>query len=102
MILFLQVGLWIDAGSRFENEKNNGVAHFLEHMIFKVAQPAEPGYSVELINRKVPKFLDTRKICCYHSKTGKKSFYHSVMHPRDADSIANSEDPDQTAPLGAV
>ncbi|KAM7432117.1 hypothetical protein ABFA07_017390 [Porites harrisoni] len=29
------VGLWIDAGSRFETEKNNGVAHFLEHMAFK-------------------------------------------------------------------
>jgi len=29
------VGLWIDAGSRFENDKNNGVAHFLEHMAFK-------------------------------------------------------------------
>ena len=24
------------------------------------------------------------------------------MYPKDADSIANSEDPDQTAPLGAV
>ena len=31
-----QVGLWIDAGSRYENEANNGVAHFLEHMAFKV------------------------------------------------------------------
>lgn len=29
------VGVWIDAGSRYENEKNNGVAHFLEHMAFK-------------------------------------------------------------------
>jgi len=29
------VGLWIDAGSRFENPQNNGVAHFLEHMAFK-------------------------------------------------------------------
>ncbi|XP_033746007.1 mitochondrial-processing peptidase subunit beta-like [Pecten maximus] len=29
------VGVWIDAGSRSENEKNNGVAHFLEHMSFK-------------------------------------------------------------------
>uniref|UniRef100_A0A1B6GLP2 Mitochondrial-processing peptidase subunit beta n=2 Tax=Cicadellinae TaxID=33370 RepID=A0A1B6GLP2_9HEMI len=29
------IGLWIDAGSRFENEENNGVAHFLEHMAFK-------------------------------------------------------------------
>jgi len=31
-----QVGLWIDAGSRYENERNNGTAHFLEHMAFKV------------------------------------------------------------------
>lgn len=30
------VGIWIDAGSRYENSKNNGVAHFMEHMAFKV------------------------------------------------------------------
>lgn len=29
------IGVYIDAGSRYETEKNNGVAHFLEHMIFK-------------------------------------------------------------------
>ncbi|KAJ1560108.1 hypothetical protein HK405_008194, partial [Cladochytrium tenue] len=29
------VGVWIDAGSRFESEKTNGAAHFLEHMAFK-------------------------------------------------------------------
>jgi len=29
------VGVWIDTGSRNETEKNNGVAHFLEHMAFK-------------------------------------------------------------------
>lgn len=29
------VGLWIDAGSRYEHSGNNGVAHFLEHMAFK-------------------------------------------------------------------
>mmetsp|Transcript_15413 Transcript_15413/g.17457 ORF Transcript_15413/g.17457 Transcript_15413/m.17457 type:complete len:471 (-) Transcript_15413:177-1589(-) len=29
------VGVWIDAGSRYETAKNNGVAHFLEHMAFK-------------------------------------------------------------------
>ena len=32
------VGLWIDAGSRYEDNRNNGVAHFLEHMAFKVKQ----------------------------------------------------------------
>jgi len=29
------VGVWIDAGSRYETPENNGVAHFLEHMSFK-------------------------------------------------------------------
>ena len=28
--------------------------------------------------------------------------YHRVMSPNDAEGIANSVDPDQTAPLGAV
>ena len=51
--------------------------------------------------RKVPKFCDTRKLCCNHPQTGKKRFYQRVMHLK-ADIISNSEDPDQTAPLGAV
>merc|ERR1711871_733775 len=29
------VGVWIDAGSRYETARNNGAAHFLEHMAFK-------------------------------------------------------------------
>ncbi|MCO5601444.1 hypothetical protein L7F22_055567 [Adiantum nelumboides] len=29
------LGVWIDAGSRFESANTNGTAHFLEHMIFK-------------------------------------------------------------------
>ncbi len=28
-------GIWIGAGSRYENERNNGVSHFLEHLLFK-------------------------------------------------------------------
>ncbi|CAD7970413.1 unnamed protein product [Amoebophrya sp. A120] len=29
------VGVWIDAGSRYETKESNGSAHFLEHMTFK-------------------------------------------------------------------
>ena len=29
------VGVWIDAGSRYETDSTNGTAHFLEHMAFK-------------------------------------------------------------------
>ncbi len=29
------LGIWVNTGSRFENDTNNGVSHFLEHMLFK-------------------------------------------------------------------
>jgi processing peptidase subunit beta len=29
------VGIWINSGSRFETDANNGTAHFLEHILFK-------------------------------------------------------------------
>lgn len=28
-------GLWWKAGSRYENQDNNGISHFIEHMLFK-------------------------------------------------------------------
>jgi predicted Zn-dependent peptidase len=31
----LSIGLWWKTGSRYENEKNNGISHFIEHMLFK-------------------------------------------------------------------
>ena len=31
----VSVGVWVEAGSRFEAATINGVSHFLEHMAFK-------------------------------------------------------------------
>jgi len=31
----LALGIWIKAGGRFENQKNKGISHFLEHLLFK-------------------------------------------------------------------
>jgi predicted Zn-dependent peptidase len=31
----VSLGLWVDVGSRDENERNSGVSHFIEHMVFK-------------------------------------------------------------------
>ena len=31
----MAIGVWIKAGSRNEDEKNSGISHFLEHMLFK-------------------------------------------------------------------
>lgn len=29
------IGIWANTGSKNENEKNNGISHFIEHMLFK-------------------------------------------------------------------
>ena len=52
--------------------------------------------------RKVPKFSDTRKRCCNLPKIKKKRQNLLIFRLKDANGIPNSEDPDQTAPLGAV
>ncbi|KAL4823416.1 hypothetical protein H8958_001874 [Nasalis larvatus] len=40
------VGVWIDVGSRFETEKNNGAGYFLEHLAFKGTKN-RPGSALE-------------------------------------------------------
>ena len=51
---------------------------------------------------KVPKFSDARKLCCNLPKIQKKEANLRVFHQKYLNGIANSEGPDQTAPLGAV
>jgi len=31
----VSIGIWVESGSRYENSNTNGVAHFIEHMLFK-------------------------------------------------------------------
>ena len=52
--------------------------------------------------RNVPKFSDATKLCCNLSKIQIKRLNLRGFPQKDANGIANSEDPDQTAPLGAV
>ncbi|KAL5227076.1 hypothetical protein ABZP36_015341 [Zizania latifolia] len=42
------VGVWVDAGSRFELPGTNGTAHFLEHMAFKGTTRRPTAYSLEV------------------------------------------------------
>jgi len=34
----VSLGMWWKTGGRFENEANNGISHFIEHMLFKGTQ----------------------------------------------------------------
>ena len=51
--------------------------------------------------RKVPKFSDARKLCCKQPKIQTKRPNYKIFCRKDANVIANSEDPDDPD-LGAV
>ena len=52
--------------------------------------------------RKILKNSDTRKFAVIILKVEQGGFTVRIMCPKDAEGIANSVDPDQTAPLGIV
>lgn len=65
------IGLWIDAGSRFETPENNGVAHFLEHMIFK-GTPRRTQGQLELEVENMGAHLNaytSRELTAYYAKS---------------------------------
>ena len=53
-------------------------------------------------SRKVPKFSDARKLCYNLPIIQEKRPNLCVFLRKEANGITNSEDPDQTAPLGAI
>ena len=66
----VSVGIWIDSGSRGESGEQNGVSHFIEHMLFKgtTRRSAEDiARSVDSIGGNLDAF--TAKECvCYNTK----------------------------------
>ena len=56
----------------------------------------------EAIYRKVPKFSDARNFAVIHLKFKQKRLNLKVFCQKHANGIANSEDQDQTVPLGAI
>jgi len=79
-LLTATVGLWIDAGSRYENKKNNGVAHFLEHMIFKgTPKRTQTGLELEIENLGAHlNAYTSREQTVYYAKCFSKDLPHMV------------------------
>ena len=69
-------------------------------MLWALSRRASPKASTEYC--KVPKFSDTKNLCCNLPGIQTKRPNLRVFCQNDTNGIVNSEDPDQTAPLGAV
>lgn len=65
------IGVWIGAGSYCEDEKNNGISHFIEHMLFKGTHKKTAKQIAECIDDiggQINAF--TSKECtCFYAKT---------------------------------
>ena len=64
------MGVWIETGSRSENKYNNGISHFIEHMLFKGTQnrtAMQIAESIDNIGGQLNAF--TSKECtCFYAK----------------------------------
>ncbi|MDX8362203.1 pitrilysin family protein [Cytobacillus sp. IB215316] len=64
------IGIWIKTGSRNENEQNNGISHFLEHMFFKGTtnrSAKEIAEAFDSIGGQVNAFT-SKEYTCYYAK----------------------------------
>lgn len=74
------VGVWIDAGSRYESKETNGTAHFLEHLAFKGTKKR----SVKQLEVEVENMgghlnaYTSREHTCYYAKVSKESVGQAV------------------------
>ncbi len=67
----VSIGIWVGTGSRNEDHINNGISHFIEHMLFKGTEKRsakEIADSIDSIGGQINAF--TGKECtCYYTKT---------------------------------
>ncbi|SFS59821.1 M16 family metallopeptidase [Marininema halotolerans] len=73
-------GLWIGTGSRFEMPHNNGISHFLEHMMFKGTKTRTARQLAETFDEvggHVNAFT-SKEITCYYAKVLDEHLEHAM------------------------
>ncbi|WP_232718610.1 M16 family metallopeptidase [Bacillus sp. FJAT-45037] len=66
----VSIGVWIGTGSRYEQEQENGISHFLEHMFFKGTKKrsaADIAEAFDCIGGQVNAFT-SKEYTCYYAK----------------------------------
>lgn len=70
-VMSVSVGVWVGAGSRLENDKNNGISHFLEHMTFKGTEKLSAFELSEAFDEigSQPNAFTSKENTCYYVKS---------------------------------
>jgi len=72
----VSLGVWVGTGSRYEDEKLNGVSHFIEHMLFKGTRSRDSlqiAIGLDAIGGLANAFTG-KEYTCFHSKVLDKHF----------------------------
>ncbi len=93
-LLSVSVGIWVRLGSRHESKEKNGIAHFIEHMLFKGTErrsAREIASEIESVGGVLNAFT-SREYTSFYSKTLSKDLPLSMdllsdiyLHPLFAD-----------------
>jgi len=84
------LGVWVAAGSRFEDAARNGVSHFIEHIVFKGTQTRSAlaiAEAMDAIGGHLNAFTDKEQTCYYlrvlsdHLQEGLEVLADMLLHP---------------------
>lgn len=67
----ISIGVWIGNGSRYESKSENGISHFIEHMLFKGTQSrsaAQIAGEMDSVGGQLDAFT-TREYTCFYTRT---------------------------------
>lgn len=67
----ISIGVWIGNGSRYENKSENGISHFIEHMLFKGTynrSAVQIANEIDSVGGHIDAFT-TREYTCFYTKT---------------------------------
>jgi predicted Zn-dependent peptidase len=75
-VQFMSMGFWVGVGSRYESEKQWGITHFIEHMLFKGTEKRNADQisgSVDAVGGQLNAFT-SKENTCYYIKTLTEDF----------------------------
>lgn len=67
----VSVGVWVGNGSRYEKAEENGISHFIEHMVFKGSSKrtaAQIADAIDSVGGQINAFT-AREYTCFYTKT---------------------------------
>jgi predicted Zn-dependent peptidase len=98
----ISLGIWIGTGSKYETEENNGISHFIEHMLFKGTSKRtarEIAETFDSIGGHLNAFT-SKEYTCYYAKVLDQHlpiafdvlsdmFFHSTFDPQELEKEKN-------------